>query len=108
MSLFFGHVHAVNPQSGIHGFQRMTLTKFYMKNMSGDLIHNPDDVWVYEGCVLPGGAVIAGRWWHQTSDPNDSLSSTGPFIWWNVERCDGNFYVSKEAVDKFLEETPWY
>lgn len=45
-------------------------------------LHVDGETWAYEGIVLPGGAIILGRWWSPLDD--EDRRSTGPFIFWNV------------------------
>jgi len=62
--LFFasGWLNPLEEQQGIPGWQRITLMKHF------DESHN-DDLWAYEGVVLPGGRIIVGRWWFASEDP---------------------------------------
>lgn len=43
-----------------------------------------DGCWAYEGVVLPGGAIMMGRWWSPLGGEEGEGGSTGPFIFWNV------------------------
>ncbi|ORY07802.1 hypothetical protein BCR34DRAFT_489227 [Clohesyomyces aquaticus] len=57
----------------IPGWQRIT----FMKSFDTDEVEAiTDNLWAYEGVVLPGGRIIIGRWW---------LDYSGPFIFWAVE-----------------------
>jgi len=77
---FFGRIHAMTPQQGIHGFQRLTMIKFYTKlDENGQEEYDPRQVWAFEGCVLPGGRIVIGRWWDSLSDPNTFTTQSGPF-----------------------------
>ncbi|PQE20967.1 Myo-inositol transporter 1 protein [Rutstroemia sp. NJR-2017a BBW] len=76
---FCGIVHAIPTQHGIPGFQRITMVKYFPDE--------PAEMWAYEGCVLPGGSVMVGRWWDATAEATDDVFS-GPFIFWNVELSD--------------------
>ena len=33
-----------------------------------------DELWAYEGVVLPGGRLILGRWWCATEQPDFDVS----------------------------------
>lgn len=97
-----GILHALPPQRGIPGFQRITMMKIFPPDVSAsDLSATSsnssngnatstvsaavdDSCWAYEGVVLPGGMTIIGRWWSPTDETVDRLG-TGPFIFWNVE-----------------------
>ncbi|KAJ4296664.1 hypothetical protein N0V90_006712 [Kalmusia sp. IMI 367209] len=61
---------------GISGWQRIT----FMKHFDDDLNQvDQDNLWAYEGVVLPGGRIILGRWWFASND------YSGPFILWAVD-----------------------
>lgn len=98
---FFGRIHAMTPQQGIHGFQRLTMMKFYTKrDENGEEEYDPAQVWAFEGCVLPGGRIVVGRWWDSLSDPNELSTQCGPFLWWNVDRSAATVPIRKaEALD---------
>jgi hypothetical protein len=111
---FFGRIHALPQQQGLHGFQRIVLMKMYL-DADGD--YNMEQHFCYEGCVLPGGKVIVGRWWDTWADPNDETTASGPFIWWNVDRsaagltaamqdADGNPIAPGDETLAFFEEVP--
>ena len=107
-----GIIHALPPQQGIPGFQRITLMKYFDPNSYSPSSSSPsspdpfsggfddagdgtgdgfrwdeadvdDGCWAYEGVVLPGGKVILGRWWSPL-DETGEREWTGPFIFWNV------------------------
>jgi hypothetical protein len=81
----FARLHAVHNQGDFHGWQRVSLIKCF-EDKNGNF--NGEDVWVYEGVVLPGGRIIIGRWMEPYStllDADDALNS-GPFLFWNVDR----------------------
>lgn len=44
-----------------------------------------ENLWAYEGIVLPGGKIMVGRWWCPSDGEGDRMYS-GPFILWNVQR----------------------
>ncbi|KAF2189704.1 hypothetical protein K469DRAFT_561995 [Zopfia rhizophila CBS 207.26] len=67
----------------IPGWQRITFMKHFV-NDDEQLDH--DNLWAYEGVVLPGGRLILGRWWY--ADDNPEEFNTGPFILWAVEPED--------------------
>jgi hypothetical protein len=85
-------VHPLPAQQGFPGWQRFSMVKYFRDQMSS----NPlvDDLWAYEGCVLPGKEMILGRWFYL--DPNVPASGaenigfggsgpySGPFIFWNT------------------------
>jgi hypothetical protein len=78
-----GRIHSIPPQAGIPGWQRLVMVKF-----DADL-DDPgiDDLWAYEGVVLPGSHMILGRWWFPGDDPlADGGSYCGPFIFWQGQR----------------------
>ena len=105
-----GNIHALPPQFGIPGWQRITMMKYFgpapaSPSSSAPSSPNPfsgapDDIhfgeglewdstgvddgcWAYEGVVLPGGKIILGRWWSPL-DETGEREWTGPFIFWNV------------------------
>ncbi|TVY34995.1 hypothetical protein LSUB1_G006947 [Lachnellula subtilissima] len=110
---FYGRLHALPQQQGLHGFQRMVLMKFYTDS-NGD--YNPEQLFCYEGCVLPGGKVIVGRWWDAFADPREDSTASGPFIWWNIERnaagitadmaVNGNATAPGDKTIFFFDEVP--
>ena len=55
-----GWLNPLPPQSGIPGWQRITFMKHFMEDF--DQV-DQDNLWAYEGVVLPGGRIILGRWW---------------------------------------------
>lgn len=68
-----GWLNPLPPQEGIPGWMRIT----FMKHFMGDLGHGDhDNLWGYEGVVLPGGRIIVGRWWwcHPSTDLDVSVS----------------------------------
>ncbi|KAF1835515.1 hypothetical protein BDW02DRAFT_523110 [Decorospora gaudefroyi] len=73
-----GWLNPLPAQAGIPGWQRITFMKHFMDDFAEP---EEDNLWAYEGVVLPGGRIIVGRWWYASSDYN------GPFILWAV---DGN------------------
>lgn len=104
---FFGRIHAMTPQQGIHGFQRVVMMQYHTtKDQDGFDVYDPQQVWAYEGCVLPGGSVIVGRWWDARADPTSGDVNSGPFLWWNVDRSAANVPIeATEALD-FLDSLP--
>lgn len=96
-----GWLNALPDQCGIPGWQRIT----FMKHFAEDLDDvDSDNLWAYEGVVLPGGRIIVGRWWFASEtvdfDVSTSLNATsessiginldqkdynGPFILWAAE-----------------------
>jgi hypothetical protein len=82
----------VNPlpaQHGFPGWQRFSMVKYFHNPDTAS--HLVDDLWAYEGCVLPGGEVILGRWFYL--DPAGGTGGldfdvhgtySGPFIFWGA------------------------
>ncbi|KAF2745527.1 hypothetical protein M011DRAFT_138892 [Sporormia fimetaria CBS 119925] len=79
-----GWLNPLAPQHGIPGWQRVTLMKHYDQGYDNIL---EDDLWAYEGVVLPGGRIMLGRWWYANDEPTDPDygSYGGPFILWAVD-----------------------
>lgn len=98
---FYGRIHAVPPQGGIPGFQRITFLKFFL--VGGE--YDTGSVWAYEGCVLPGNRVIVGRWWWITDeDIGEKDIASGPFILWNVDESCADPPIDKEESIEFLRK----
>jgi hypothetical protein len=101
-SHFYGRVHAIPPQQGIPGFQRIAFIKFCKEKGT----FNADQMWEYEGCVLPGNRIIVGRWRHL---PNDGFivepieQYSGPFIFWNVDSSVASPPINPEEALTFLD-----
>ncbi len=91
-----GIIHALPPQPGVPGRQRITFMKRHEPDPSNSPIPlNPATAeadqfynirahsrhWAYEGVVLPGGMIMLGRCWTPT-DQNQGFM--GPFMFWNV------------------------
>lgn len=100
---FFGRLHAMTPQQGIHGFQRLTMIKFYTRMENGVEEYDPSQVWAFEGCVLPGARIVLGRWWDSGTQPDDINAMGGPFLWWNVDRSVATIPIRKEEALEFLD-----
>lgn len=99
----FGRVHALTTQQGFHGFQRLTMMKYYTElDANGFEIYDPLQAWCYEGCVLPGGRMVIGRWWTALGDPAASTTNSGPFLWWNVPRSGEEKIKESDALG-FME-----
>ena len=108
-----GNLHALPPQQGIAGWQRITIMKVFdpesplpldswsstpdpfsyaafLEDVSrADSMLDIDPVladrcWAYEGVVLPGGMVMLGRWWFPSDETGERIC-TGPWIFWNVD-----------------------
>ncbi|KAF2869747.1 hypothetical protein BDV95DRAFT_85486 [Massariosphaeria phaeospora] len=77
-----GWLNALPTQCGIPGWQRITFMKHFVE---GDEELNDDNLWAYEGVVLPGGRIILGRWWYASGNVNLDDDYNGPFIFWAVE-----------------------
>jgi hypothetical protein len=94
----------MQPQQGIHGFQRIVMMKYYTKiDSNGFEAYDPDQVWGYEGCVLPGGSMIVGRWWDARNDGTLMSTASGPFIWWNVDRSTATPPIKETEAFEFLD-----
>jgi hypothetical protein len=65
-----GWLNALPLQQGIPGWQRITFMKHFMDDDLADW--EEDNLWAYEGVVLPGGKIILGRWWF--ASPNVDLN----------------------------------
>ena len=89
----YGRIHALPPQAGIPGWQRVCMMKEMPNGESSKYGVGQTETWAYEGIVLPGGQIIIGRWF----DPNND-SYSGPFIFWqvssNVEKNE-----TKDAIE---------
>ncbi|KAH8727517.1 hypothetical protein GQ44DRAFT_648578 [Phaeosphaeriaceae sp. PMI808] len=84
----FNAVGWLNPlpdQHGIPGWQRITFMKHFMDDLDGI---EQDNLWAYEGVVLPGGRIILGRWWFASEDVDFDKDYNGPFILWAVDEPD--------------------
>lgn len=55
-----GWLNALPDQQGIPGWQRITFMKHFLDDFDQP---EKDNLWAYEGVVLPGGRIILGRWW---------------------------------------------
>ncbi|TGO31904.1 hypothetical protein BHYA_0383g00040 [Botrytis hyacinthi] len=95
---FYGAVHGIPPQHGIPGFQRITIMKFF-PDQNG--FHDPGQSWGYEGCVLPGGRIIVGRWFDAQSHSSKNVMS-GPFVFWNTDESDAAEPIDGKEALKFL------
>jgi hypothetical protein len=97
-----GWLNPLPPQHGIPGWQRITFMKHFMDDF--DQVEQ-DNLWAYEGVVLPGGRIILGRWWYASENVDFNVSFTraltldlltdiwqndynGPFILWAVDESD--------------------
>lgn len=70
-----GWLNALPPQQGIPGWQRITFMKHFMDDV--DQVEQ-DNLWAYEGVVLPGGRIILGRWWYASDAVDFSVSPASP------------------------------
>lgn len=66
-----GWLNPLPPQEGIPGWQRITFMKHFMEDL--DEV-DQDNLWAYEGVVLPGGRIILGRWWLASGQVNLNVS----------------------------------
>jgi hypothetical protein len=60
-----GWLNPLPEQFGIPGWQRITFMKHFMDDF--DQVEQ-DNLWAYEGVVLPGGRMILGRWWYASEN----------------------------------------
>jgi hypothetical protein len=100
---YYGRIHGLPPQQGIPGFQRISFLRFQLTD-GGDL--DDTQIWGYEGCVMPGGRIIVGKWWHITTDhltvePIHRYS--GPFVFWNVDNSTADPPIEHEVAIQFLD-----
>ncbi|KAB8302162.1 hypothetical protein EYC80_005609 [Monilinia laxa] len=96
---FYGAVHAIPPQGGIPGFQRVCIMKFF-PDENGNF--DAGQCWGYEGCVLPGGRIILGRWFDARSDSAVNVMS-GPFVFWNVDESEAEDPIDGKEALEFYE-----
>lgn len=102
---FYGRMHAIPPQAGIPGFQRVAFLTFYPHNGEFDM----SEIWAYEGCVLPGNRIIVGRWWWIRNDETaDDDVPSGPFIFWNVDESRAEPPIEKEDALEFFNRLKDY
>jgi hypothetical protein len=96
-----GWLNPLPAQHGIPGWQRITFMKHFMDDF--DQLEQ-DNLWAYEGVVLPGGRIILGRWWYASDEVDFNVSGecrlketctniwqndyNGPFILWAVDEPD--------------------
>lgn len=99
---FFGRLQSMPPQQGVYGFQRITFMKFETVDINGVDTYDGSTAYAYEGCVFPGGTVIAGRWWTRIAEWKSEGSYGGPFMWWNVESPSEAPIKPEEALE-FLD-----
>lgn len=76
-----GWLNPLSLQQGIPGWQRFTMIKYYEDDFGQPDV---DDLWAYEGVVLPGNQIILGRWFSPDGLTNNQQYS-GPFLLWNVD-----------------------
>lgn len=71
-----GWLNPLPDQCGIPGWQRIT----FMKHFAEDLDDvDSDNLWAYEGVVLPGGRIIVGRWWFASETVDFNVSCLEAF-----------------------------
>lgn len=66
-----GWLNILPPQGGIPGWQRITFMKHFTQDYNN---LNEDNLWAYEGVVLPGGRIILGRWWFASEQGHRNVS----------------------------------
>lgn len=94
---YAGRIHALPPQQGIPGFQKFSMMRYHMTAEGSELDTDTtseepiaiehidyDDMWAYEGMILPGGNIIMGRWWSTGDNMDDDSAYSGPFCYWRV------------------------
>ena len=83
-----GWVNGLPAQEGIPGWQRITLMKYFGGN---GVEWDDDNLWAYEGVVLPGSRMILGRWWFASGEAvNFEVSGCGSgrgVVWCGVVWC---------------------
>ena len=72
-----GWLNSLPPQAGIPGWQRITFMKHFMDDF--DQV-DQDNLWAYEGVVLPGGRIILGRWWYASDQVNLNVRDVRPIL----------------------------
>ncbi|KAI9804308.1 MAG: hypothetical protein M1833_007115 [Piccolia ochrophora] len=82
-----GRIYPLPPQQGIPGWRRVLMIKYFYDAEIESAI-DPTSLWAYEGCILPGGEIMLGRWWYPESETDDGQLYCGPFIFWNVPKGD--------------------
>jgi hypothetical protein len=77
---------------------------YFTKKQGNRHVYDPEQIWAYEGCILPGGRIIVGRWW----DPTVGVPcvQSGPFIWWNVDRSTALPPITEDEAHRFFEHGP--
>ncbi|KAK3716377.1 hypothetical protein LTR37_006527 [Vermiconidia calcicola] len=78
-----GWLNALPKQSGIPGWQRMTMMKYFEDEVTGNV--DEGALWAYEGVVVPGGNVVVGRWWCPNEGVDGGEVYSGPFLLWCVD-----------------------
>ena len=99
----YGRLNGLPPQNGVPGFQRIVFIK-YCPLANG--FYDERSVWGYEGCVLPGGRIIVGRWFDATEFGANTTAynrMTGPFIYWNVDESKVKSAIGPEEAVGFLQ-----
>jgi len=115
-----GVLHPLEPQQGIPGFQRITWmgtpengnyldeseflqkagTKGTMHEMRGKMIG-------YEGCVLPGGKIMLGRWWDAKQTPVAEVMEGVVGGSWRYERTDLGMLLHHTQPPSLFAYLPW-
>lgn len=100
---FFGRIYSLEQQHKIPGFQRITFMKFDVAEVNSVDTYDPNTIYAYEGCVFPGGNLIAGRWFNPRMKWNNPENFSGPFLWWNVEVPTTRMPIQPEEALEFLD-----
>jgi hypothetical protein len=87
-----GWLNPLQAQHGIPGWQRVTLMKHFME----DYDTLDDDLWAYEGVVLPGGRTMLGRWWYATERPDAENYVIAPLF--SIYPHEANFSRANTAA----------
>ncbi|KAH7414389.1 hypothetical protein DE146DRAFT_763127 [Phaeosphaeria sp. MPI-PUGE-AT-0046c] len=80
-----GWLNPLPDQHGVPGWQRITFMKHFVDDFDQ---MEQDNLWAYEGVVLPGGRIILGRWWYASDEVDMNQDYNGPFILWAVDVAD--------------------
>jgi hypothetical protein len=67
-----------------------------MKHFMEDYDTLDDDLWAYEGVVLPGGRTMLGRWWYATERPDAENYVIAPLF--SIYPHEANFSRASTAA----------
>ncbi|KAI9844218.1 MAG: hypothetical protein M1837_005724 [Sclerophora amabilis] len=74
-----GRLYSLPEQQEIPGWQRVVFARWH-PDEDPELPITP--YWIYEGCILPGGEIMLGRWYAPSSSDWPEYFDSGPFIYW--------------------------